>query len=48
MTHEPGTPWTQAYTGQGSHTVIDNETIRNHYGELADRIGVDRERVFLS
>jgi len=47
ITHEPGTPWTRTYTSQGSHAIIDNETIRNHYGDLADRIGVDRERVFL-
>jgi uncharacterized phage-associated protein len=47
MTHEPGTPWTQTYRGEGSRTIIDNEMIKTHYGDLAGRIGVDRERIFL-
>jgi uncharacterized phage-associated protein len=47
MTHAPGTPWTETYKNRGSHTIIDNEMIKTHYGDLAGRIGVDRGRVFL-
>jgi uncharacterized phage-associated protein len=47
MTHEPGTPWTQTYLNSGSRTIIDNNLIMSHYGDLASRIGVDRESIFL-
>ena len=47
MTHEAGTPWTQTYESTGSCAIIHNQLIKNHYSDLARRIGVDRERVFL-
>jgi uncharacterized phage-associated protein len=35
MTHQPGTPWFQAYFGQGKNAPIPNEIVRRHYVELA-------------
>lgn len=35
MTHQPGTPWTQAYFKGGRNTTIPNEIVREHYRELA-------------
>ncbi len=35
MTHQPGTPWTEAYFNQGRNTVLSNDAIRRHYQQLA-------------
>lgn len=35
MTHQPGTPWTEAYFGRGRNSPLSNATIRQHYHELA-------------
>jgi len=35
MTHEPGTPWAQAYLGRGRNAELDNPVIRQHFIELA-------------
>jgi uncharacterized phage-associated protein len=36
LTHQPGTPWFQAFQ-RGKNTVIDDDAIKTHYNELADR-----------
>ena len=35
MTHQPGTPWTNAYFGQGRNSALSNEDIRTHFTEMA-------------
>lgn len=35
MTHEPGTPWYQAYFGRGQNATLSNEEIKKHYIDLA-------------
>lgn len=35
MTHQPGTPWTEAYFNRGRNAPLSNETIRKHYRQLA-------------
>lgn len=35
MTHQPGTPWTQAYFGRGRNAPLDDSIIREHYRQLA-------------
>lgn len=47
MTHEPGTPWTRTFRDGGSRRIIDNAMTKGHYGDLAARIGVDRESISL-
>jgi len=36
MTHVVGSPWSQAYQGNYSHTEIPLSAIRNHFSELDD------------
>jgi uncharacterized phage-associated protein len=36
LTHQPGTPWFEAYQ-RGRNSLLDQDTIRTHYGEIADR-----------
>lgn len=35
MTHQPDTPWTQAYFNEGRNAKLSNATIQNHYQQLA-------------
>lgn len=35
MTHQPGTPWTEAYFWGGRNTPIENDAIEAHYREIA-------------
>lgn len=35
MTHQPGTPWTNAYFGKGRSCPISNVDIQNHFTEMA-------------
>lgn len=35
MTHEPGTPWSNAYFGGGRNSVLSASDIRQHFIELA-------------
>lgn len=35
MTHEPGTPWTNAYVHRGRNAELKSEEIRSHYIALA-------------
>jgi uncharacterized phage-associated protein len=37
LTHKRGTPWFEAYTGRGKSSTIDQESIKRHYDELAQR-----------
>jgi len=37
LTHQPGTPWFEAYTREGKSSPISQELIEMHYGELARR-----------
>lgn len=34
MTHEPGTPWSNAYFGRGRNSVLSNSDIQQHFIEL--------------
>jgi uncharacterized phage-associated protein len=35
MTHQPGTPWSNAYFGFGRNSPLNNQEIRQHFTELA-------------
>ncbi|MBY6044148.1 Panacea domain-containing protein [Phaeobacter italicus] len=35
MTHEPGTPWSNAYYGSGRNAVLPQTDIQQHFVELA-------------
>jgi uncharacterized phage-associated protein len=35
MTHQEGTPWSNAYFGKGRNAALDNEDIKQHFVELA-------------
>lgn len=35
MTHQPGTPWTNAYFGQARNAPLSNDDIRTHFTEMA-------------
>lgn len=35
LTHQPNTPWSQAYYSRGRNASISNESIRTHYLALA-------------
>ena len=35
LTHQPNTPWSQAYFGRGRNAELKNEDIQKHYVELA-------------
>ncbi len=35
MTHEPGTPWSNAYFGSGRNSALSQSDIRQHFIELA-------------
>ena len=35
LTHQPETPWTQAYFGRGRNAPIYNDEVEQHYRELA-------------
>ncbi|MBD8892102.1 Panacea domain-containing protein [Roseibium litorale] len=35
MTHEPGTPWSNAYFGGGRNTSLSQDDIQQHFIELA-------------
>jgi uncharacterized phage-associated protein len=35
MTHEPGTPWSNAYFGRGRNSVLSQSDIHSHFVELA-------------
>lgn len=35
MTHQPGTPWSNAYYGTGRNAVIPSSDIKQHFKELA-------------
>lgn len=35
MTHEPGTPWSNAYFGRGRNSALSQSDIQQHYIELA-------------
>jgi uncharacterized phage-associated protein len=37
MTHQPNTPWSEAWNVAGKNAVISNNTIQAHYRELAGR-----------
>jgi uncharacterized phage-associated protein len=37
MTHQPNTPWSQAWTSAGKNAVISNNIIQDHYRVLAKR-----------
>lgn len=37
LTHQRGTPWSNAYFGRGKSAVIDQQDIHRHYDELAAR-----------
>lgn len=37
LTHQPNTPWERAWKIPGRNTVIDNEDIKKHYKELAEK-----------
>lgn len=38
LTHQPNTPWFNAFRKQGQGAVLPDEEIRGHYTELADRL----------
>lgn len=45
MTHQPGTPWSEAWNERGRNSTISNEAIRNHYQEISRRnTNTDGER----
>ena len=35
MTHQPGTPWTNTYFGEGRNRPLSNDDIKQHFTELA-------------
>lgn len=35
MTHEPGTPWSNAYFGKGRNSALSQNDIQQHFVELA-------------
>jgi uncharacterized phage-associated protein len=35
MTHEPGTPWSNAYFGRGRNAILSQSDIQNHFIGLA-------------
>lgn len=35
MTHEPGTPWSNAYFGRGKNSALSQSDIQSHFVELA-------------
>lgn len=37
MTHQPGTPWSEAWSSSGRNALISNNTIQDHYRKLATR-----------
>lgn len=37
LTHQRGTPWFNAYMGHGKNSVIEQNAIREHFEELAQR-----------
>jgi uncharacterized phage-associated protein len=41
LTHQPGTPWYEAYR-RGKNTPLDEETIRRHYVGIANRTAAAR------
>ena len=42
LTHEPGTPWYNAYYTRGRNSAISNEEIQKHYSELAIRLSAEQ------
>jgi len=38
LTHEPDTPWSEAYLNIGRNAQLSNSSIRNHYIEMARSI----------
>jgi len=38
LTHAEGTPWSQAYYGQGKRSVISQKSIAAHYEDLAAKV----------
>lgn len=43
ITHQPGTPWSQAWETQGKNAIISQDSIKSHYKHLADARRVVRE-----
>jgi uncharacterized phage-associated protein len=37
LTHQPGTPWFEAYTTRGKNSKLSEDRIRQHYNDLAAR-----------
>jgi uncharacterized phage-associated protein len=37
LTHKPGSPWFETYFGHGKSAPIENDLVRKHYLELAER-----------
>ncbi|WP_369407265.1 hypothetical protein [Fulvimarina pelagi] len=43
-THEPGTPWDKTIRKKGQYAEIDEKLMRDHFAELREIRGIDRNQ----